>query len=485
MRFVALAVGFDGTLARDGRYDERCVDALRALAVTGRKLILVTARALRELLEVFPAARVFDYLIAENGAILHHSATRQSQILAQAPSEILVQELARRGIEPLAAGSSIITTSIANEGEVRDALKKLRLDYQLVTNEASLIIAPVDVNKASGVKEALRQLGLSAHNLAVIGDAENDLALFHLAEHSVAVQNADAAIKACADRTTLGAYCDGFLELARGLTEDDLSYAEPKQRIAIGTLDDGGGLSLSPYCDSLLICGPRGSGKSVLCDRLIEQFGTCGYQCCIVSAAGGGASPLDGWAALGDVHEAPRLSEIMVALEHPSRSVLLNLTALAAESRSTFVEALLVQLQALHDRQGRPHVLAVHPAEALIGVSVAADAKRLSEMTRIYVSTEPERLPEQMLTRVQSVVALASTENLPPQCAVAGTMQKLALAASGVEADRSVHAWGRSDRDAGGRLAQATADEADFDNARSPEADSGSLPADELPSLSG
>ena len=76
MRYVALAAGFDGTLARDGHCDERCIEALRALAATGRKLILVTGRELRELLEIFPEARLFDYVVAENGAVMHRPATR-------------------------------------------------------------------------------------------------------------------------------------------------------------------------------------------------------------------------------------------------------------------------------------------------------------------------------------------------------------------------------------------------------------------------
>ena len=142
MRFVALAAGFDGTLAHNGRYDDRCVEALKALAVTGRKLILVTARELRELLEIFPPARVFDYIVAENGAVMHQPASRESEILAQAPSEILLQELERRDITPLNVGSSIITTSLANEREVRDAIHKLHLDCQLVANDGCLILLP-------------------------------------------------------------------------------------------------------------------------------------------------------------------------------------------------------------------------------------------------------------------------------------------------------------------------------------------------------
>ena len=108
MRYVALAAGFDGTLARDGRCDERCIDALRALSATGRKLILVTGRELRELLEIFPEARIFDYVVAENGAVMYRPATRQSEILAQAPPEILLQELRRRHVTPLSVGSSIV-----------------------------------------------------------------------------------------------------------------------------------------------------------------------------------------------------------------------------------------------------------------------------------------------------------------------------------------------------------------------------------------
>ena len=136
MRYVALAAGFDGTLARDGVCDERCIEALRALAATGRKLILVTGRELRELLEIFPEVRLFDYVVAENGAVMHRPATRESEILAQAPPEILLQELRRRHVTPLTVGSSIVRTVQANEAEVSAALRKLQLDFQLVRTPA-------------------------------------------------------------------------------------------------------------------------------------------------------------------------------------------------------------------------------------------------------------------------------------------------------------------------------------------------------------
>lgn len=487
MRFVALAASFDGTLARDGRYDERCIDALRALAATGRKLILVTARELRELLEIFPSARVFDYVIAENGAILHQPATKQSEILAQAPSEMLLRELNRRGVVPLAVGSSIVTTSLANEAVVRDAIERLGLDCQLVENDGMLIVLPADVSKASGVKEALRQLGISAQNLVVIGDAQNDLALFRLAEHAVAVQNADAAIKGCADRTTVGAYCDGFLELARDLMEGDLAYAQPKRRVVLGALADGSEITLAPYHDSLLICGPRGSGKAAFCEEVFEQLLANGYQCCVIGAAAERRARVPaGLRAYGDASEAPRLTEVIAALENPTTSVALNLAALPVESRAVFVEALLVQLQALHDRAGRPHTIVIQDAQGFLrGATLPGSATRLSEMTRVYVSSEPERLPPEMLEGVVTAIALGDAR-VPSQFADFGSTASILLRSGPSGPSRRAQAWVRAERRASRLTNQAIADDAECDGiSRSGEGDAASLPSDEVSSLSG
>ncbi len=486
MRFVALAASFDGTLARDGRYDERCVDALRALAATGRKLILVTARELRELLEIFPSARVFDYIIAENGAILHEPATKHSEILAQAPSEMLLRELNRRGIVPLTVGSSIITTPLANEGAVRDAIDRLRLDCQLVTNDGRLIVLPADVSKASGVEEALRQLGVSAQNLVVIGDAQNDVALFRLAEHAVAVQNADAAIKACADRTTVGAYCEGFLELARDLMEGDLAYAQPKRRVVLGTLVDGRELTLAPYYDSLLICGPRGSGKAALCNELFEQLSTNGYQCCVIGAAADRRTHgTPGLRVYGDASEAPRLTEVIAALEHPTTSVMLNLAALPIESRAVFAEALLVQLQALHDRAGRPHTIIIEDAQGLLqAAAVPGSATRLSEMTRVYVTVDADRLRSELLEDVVTAIALGDAR-VPSQFDEFGSTSSMLLRSGPEGSSRPARAWVRSERLLSRSLDQAIADDAECGISRSSEAGAASLPSDEVSSLSG
>jgi hydroxymethylpyrimidine pyrophosphatase-like HAD family hydrolase len=397
MRYVALAAGFDGTLARDGRCDERCIEALRALAATGRKLILVTGRELRELLEIFPEARLFDYVVAENGAVMHRSATRESEILAQAPPEILLQELRRRHVTPLTVGSSIVRTVQANEAEVSAALRKLQLDFQLVTNPGALMMLPAGVNKASGVWAALRELGVSRHNLVAIGDGENDLALFEFAEHAVAVQNADPLVKRVANRTTVSGYCDGFLELARDLIATDLADAVPRHKFAVGVRENGAAVEITPCRDSVLVLGPAGTGKAALCNRLLDQFLANSYQCCIIGAEVGGMRVPGDVEVFGDAHEVPRLTDILGALDQPTASVAVNLAAL---TRPVFTAALLVLLLALHDRLGRPHVVLISQAHSFLTDGVIASSARLSEVTMIYSTAEPERLPARILDSV-------------------------------------------------------------------------------------
>ena len=102
----------------------------------------------------------------------------------------------------------------------------------------------------------------------------------------------------------------------------------------------------------------------------------------------------------GDAREVPRLTDILSALDQPTASVAINLAALAPETRPVFTDALLVQLQALHDRLGRPHVVLIRQAHTFLADSVTASSTRLSEMTMIYATAEPGRLPARILAGV-------------------------------------------------------------------------------------
>jgi hydroxymethylpyrimidine pyrophosphatase-like HAD family hydrolase len=425
MRYVALAAGFDGTLAKDGRSDARCVDVLRQLSSTGRKLILVTARELRELLEIFPEARIFDYVIAENGAVMHRPAERFSSIMAEAPSETLLRELRLRNVVPLSAGSSIIKTSRDNEAVVVEVLKRLRLDHQVFANGDTLIVLPAEVDKASGVAAALRELGLSPHNLVVIGDAQNDLALFGSAEYSVAVRNADSSLKAAASRVLDREFCDGFLEVACALLKDDLRDAAPRHHLLVGYDADGNEVKLHPFQDSLLLLGAPGSGKRAVCRMLLEQLDALDYQCCVVAAETElNFASSRGLVTWGSPHDVPRLSDVMRAIEQPDVSVFVNIAGLGVDARVAFTEALLLQLQALHDRTGRPHAIFILDAAAqfLLG-SVSRASGPLAETALICAASSSEALSDEVLSGFKQVVHVGEGHaDMAPGLAHAVTM---------------------------------------------------------------
>src|SRR5437868_14800523 len=101
MRYLALATDYDGTLALNGRVDAPTITALQSLRESGRKLIMVTGRELDELIGIFPELHLFDWVVAENGAVLYCPASKLEKPLAEKPPPEFVDELKKRGVGPI------------------------------------------------------------------------------------------------------------------------------------------------------------------------------------------------------------------------------------------------------------------------------------------------------------------------------------------------------------------------------------------------
>jgi HAD superfamily hydrolase (TIGR01484 family) len=237
MRYHALACDYDGTIARDGEVEARTIGALDDVKKSGRKLILVTGREIDDLIEVFPQLDVFDHIVAENGALLYQPSTRKERTLAEKPPQQFIDELVRRHVTPLSAGRVIVATWRREETNVREIIRDLGLDLEIIFNKSSVMILPSGVNKATGLAAALREIGLSANNVVGIGDAENDEAFLALCKCSVAVRNGIESIKARVDWTTQGQDGDGVIELIELLLGTDLDKLD-------GLLQFRGGLAI-------------------------------------------------------------------------------------------------------------------------------------------------------------------------------------------------------------------------------------------------
>ncbi|HEX5281296.1 MAG TPA: HAD-IIB family hydrolase, partial [Micropepsaceae bacterium] len=97
MYVIALATDYDGTLAEDGVVSPTTIEALQRFKDTGRRLIMVTGRELPELISVFPKLDLFDFVVAENGALLYDPAAQTETPLAGAASPELFEALKARG----------------------------------------------------------------------------------------------------------------------------------------------------------------------------------------------------------------------------------------------------------------------------------------------------------------------------------------------------------------------------------------------------
>jgi hydroxymethylpyrimidine pyrophosphatase-like HAD family hydrolase len=228
MRYLVLCTDYDGTLATEGTVFPETVAALERLIASKRRPVLVTGRELDDLKRVCQHLDLFEYVVAENGALLYEPATRKETLLAQRPPDSFIAALRARGISPISIGRVIVATWEPHETDVLETIKDEGLELQVIFNKGAVMILPAGVNKASGLSAALNRMGLSPHNAVGIGDAENDHALLGMCECGVAVANALPALKEAADFVTTGARGAGVTELIDALLRDDLASHEPE-----------------------------------------------------------------------------------------------------------------------------------------------------------------------------------------------------------------------------------------------------------------
>jgi hydroxymethylpyrimidine pyrophosphatase-like HAD family hydrolase len=229
MRYFALATDYDGTLASQGSVDGETVEALKRLAATGRKLILVTGRQIEDLEHVFPEVAMFDLVVAENGPVLYQPGSGDVRLIAEPPPATFVDALRRRGVDPLSVGHVVVATVEPNDTVVADVIRELGLDLQVILNKGSVMVLPTSVDKATGLREALQELSLAAQKIVGVGDAENDLTFLSMCGWKVAVANALDEVKAKADYVTDGRSSAGVRELIERLIADDLRSLDAGQ----------------------------------------------------------------------------------------------------------------------------------------------------------------------------------------------------------------------------------------------------------------
>ena len=230
MRYLALASDYDGTLAHDGVVDADTIHGVEQLIHSGRNFILVTGRELPDLLEIFPRLDLCKRIVAENGAVIYDPVTAEKRCIAERPPQSFLNDLRRRGVDKVSVGDVIVATWRPHETQVMEAIRDSGLELQIVFNKDAVMILPSGINKKTGLTAVLKDLNLSRHTVAGVGDAENDHVFLDCCECAVAVANAIPSLKERADLVTAKSHGGGVVELIERMIATDLSELDTSLR---------------------------------------------------------------------------------------------------------------------------------------------------------------------------------------------------------------------------------------------------------------
>jgi hydroxymethylpyrimidine pyrophosphatase-like HAD family hydrolase len=424
MKFSALALDYDGTIAVDGVFDPAVRAAIGDVRHHGIVVILVTGRRLGDLRRVAGDLTCFDVVVAENGAVLDFPASGQHVVAGHATPPAFLEELGRRGI-PFTAGESIVETDARWAGAMLEAIRALELPLVLTFNRGRVMVLPQSIGKSTGLRQALLALRMSIHNTVGIGDAENDHDLLDACEVGVAVAWGSAALRAAADEVIAGAGPSAVAGYIRRIARQPrLSAAQMGRRhLVLGRHHDGAPVSLAVRGRTILIAGEPGTGKSWLAGLLCEQLILQGYCLCIIDPEGDyrALERLPGVITLGGDDPPPGARELARALRHADVSVIVDLSKIAHRDKCDYLRVLLPTLVGLRRTTGLPHKILLDEAHYFLSGDDVAQAIDCELAGYIFVTYRVSSLPA-VVRNTSDAVVIVTRETDPEESKTLLTM---------------------------------------------------------------
>jgi hydroxymethylpyrimidine pyrophosphatase-like HAD family hydrolase len=407
-RYHALACDYDGTLTDHDDLDDRTIEALLRVRASGRRLVLVTGRRLDDLQRVCHWLDLFDWVVAENGALLYQPSSVEWRLLGDPAPETLIESLALRGVDPLEIGVVLVATRGHYATAAIEAIAELGLENQVIFNRGEIMILPPGINKATGLAAVLAELQLAPLNVVGIGDAENDHSFLDLCGLGVAVANAVPSLQARVDIVTPVADGAGVIDVCDRLVDDDLAALAESARhdIVIGAYADGTPLRIPAHGAFALIVGPPRSGKSYCAAGLIERLVRQHYQFCVIDPEGD-YEPHGHTVYLGSASHPPDVSDAVHVLEHPDSNAVVSLLSVPLPDRPQYFADLAYALHDLRRKYGRPHWIVIDEAHHVIPCT--GDARVFEWLQPggvVMLTVDPQSLLPQAVRSVTLAVVL-------------------------------------------------------------------------------
>jgi hydroxymethylpyrimidine pyrophosphatase-like HAD family hydrolase len=365
MKFGALALDYDGTIATNGVMHEDVRNAIGEVRQRGVIVVLATGRQVADLRRAAGDLTCFDAIVAENGCVLDFPASGRHVVLAHPPRADFIKALHQRAVSTT-VGEGIIEADASAAPAVLDVIRERQQPLVLMFNRGRLMILPQAIAKSTGLRRALSALRVSIHNTVGIGDAENDHDLLDACEVGVAVSWGSPALQAVADEVIEGSGPGAVGGYIRRLSRQPRLAAEQmgRRRLLLGYQHDGEAVNLAVRGRSILIAGEPGTGKSWLAGLICEQLMLQGYCVCVIDPEGDyrALEDLSGVIRLGGDDPPPQARELTRALQHADVSVIIDLSKLSARDKREYVSMVLPLLMTLRRRTGLPHKILLDEA---------------------------------------------------------------------------------------------------------------------------
>lgn len=206
---AAVVTDFDRTFTHpDLSLDPDAVAAARRLRTAGVRVILATGRRSEDLATWPELADAFDGFVLECGAVWGRWDDWRLTSEHTLAVRKLADDLAAQGCQ-LDRGAA--SCSLPAEWMPQLQAHPLRPRLSVQPNRDRIDVVPAGVDKTTGLRLMLGELGLDGAPFLSVGDGENDLPVFAAAARSVAVANAAAVAKQAAQEVAPAEASKGFL----------------------------------------------------------------------------------------------------------------------------------------------------------------------------------------------------------------------------------------------------------------------------------
>jgi hypothetical protein len=307
-------------------------------------------------------------------------------------------------------GRTIVATWRPHETTVLHTIHDLGLELQIIFNKEAVMVLPTGVNKATGLRAALREMRLSSHNTAGIGDGENDFAFLDICEFSATVANAVPMLREQMDLVTAEEDGEGAVSFMDRIVEtdlEDLGFRLSRLAIPLGAENDGRELGVQSFGKNILLAGSSGGGKSTLATAFLEQLAERQYQFCIIDPEGD-YHELRTAVSLGSGEHAPQSGEVLSLLDNPRDNCSVDLVGVPFVDRPRLSREILSHVLDLRIRTGHPHWILADEAHHLFPSTLGPDLFAFPDKMQgiLFVTVHPGHVSPMVLGMVSILIVI-------------------------------------------------------------------------------